>query len=122
MNENINSQINFLRVTIKRNLEAIGEVLSSEETSNYHNDPEYIISEINFVKVLIERNLKTVREALKTEETSNYNHEPNESDKIVETTLRANSRRNLRVELLVSKYTCEENIEYKCYLAGKVKR
>ena len=91
MNENLNNKINFLRVTIQKNLEAIWEVLSSEETSNYHNDPEDIISKINFVKVLIERNLKTVREALETEETSNYNHEPNESDKIVEKTLRANS-------------------------------
>jgi hypothetical protein len=91
MNEDINSKINFLKFTIKRNIEVIEEVLSSEEISNYNNEREDIISKIYFVKVLIESNLKTVREALRTEETSNYNNERNESDKIVEKTLHANS-------------------------------
>ncbi len=86
MNEDINSKINFLKFTIKRNIEVIEEVLSSEEISNYNNEREDIISKIYFVKVLIEINLKTVREALITEETSNYNNERNESDKIVEKT------------------------------------
>ncbi len=90
MDEVINSKINLLKFKIKRNIEVIEEVLSSEEISNY-NEREDIITKIYFVKVLIEINLKTVREALRTEETSNYNNERNESDKIVEKTLHANS-------------------------------
>lgn len=91
MKKDINSKIIFLRVSIKRNLEAIQEVLSSEETSKYHNELEDIISKINFVKVLVERNLKTLREALGIEEISNYHNERNESDEIAETSLGPNS-------------------------------
>lgn len=86
MNEDINSKINFLKFTIKRNLEAIQEVLSSGEISNYNQ--EDIIGEINFVKVLIKRNLNTLREDLGNEETSNYNNERNESGKLVVESLR----------------------------------
>lgn len=90
MNEDINSKINFLKVTIKRKLEVIGEVLSSEKISNY-NEREDIISEINFLKLIIERNLKKIGEALETEKISNYNNERNESNKIIVKYLSANS-------------------------------